>query len=380
MEFLNLKPQAFGLDISDNSLKIAKLKKKGGFLSLASFGEFPIKPGIIEAGEIKNEDALVSVIKESLAKVKGEKLRTKYAVVSLPEEEAFMRVIQMPNMAEEELKSAVQFEAENHIPLPISEVYLDFQVVQPLQNHLDHLDVLIAALPRKIVDPYVSCLKKAGLIPLALEIESQAIARATIKNEVSPVPVLLADLGATSTRLGIYSGYALRLAFSIPVSSRKFTEALVSNLKITFDEAEKIKIKYGLEKPKKTKLEEKTGDNEFEKTIIMDEKNFEALVPVLTDLVEQIKKYIDFYQTHTSHEHLAPGTKGVEKVLLCGGGANLKGLVDFLSLQLKIPVELANPWVNILPKPLKEVPELSFEKSLAYTTALGLALRGVENT
>ena len=99
------------------------------------------------------------------------------------------------------------------------------------------------------------------------------------------------------------------------------------------------------------------------------------MIPALTDLIEQIKRYLSYYQTHASHEHLPPNGKGVSKIFLCGGGANLKRLTDFLSTELKIPVELGNPWINILPEPLKEVPELPFEKSLSYTTALGLALR-----
>lgn len=359
MNFLTLKPESFGLDISDLSLKIIKLEKKRKSLSLASFNEAKIKPGIIEKGEIKNEDALAKIIREATSKAKGEKIKTKYVVVSLPEEKAFLQVIQMPLMKEEELKKAIYFEAENYIPLPIEEVYLDFQIVKPIFNHLDHSDVLIAALPKKIIDPYVSCLKKAGLIPKILEIESQAIARALIKNGVIPFPLLLIDLGATRTSFIMFSGYSLRFTSSIPVSSQRFTEAISKDLKVDLIEAEKLKIKYGLERKK--------------------EKIFEAIAPLLKDLVEQIKTCLVYYHTHVHHEHLPLDGKEVEKIFLCGGGANLKGLTDFLSLELKIPVELGNPWVNILPEPLKEVPDLSYEKSLGYTTTLGLALRGIKS-
>lgn len=363
MEFLALKPGAFGLDISDLSLKIISLKKKRGFLALSSFYEQDIKPGIIREGEIRDEESLIKIIKEALPKVRGEKLKTKYVVASLPEEKSFLQVIQMPRIPEEDLKSAVIYEAENYIPLPIEEVYLDSQIVPPLANHLDHFDVLIAALSKKIVDPYLTCLKKAGMIPKVLEIESQAIARALVKKEVSPFPLLLMDLGATKTSFIIFSGYSLRFTGSIPVSSQKFTEAISKNLNIDLNEAEKLKIKYGIKK------EEKNGESK---------RIFEALVPALTDLVEQIKKYLSYYQTHTSHEHLPPNGKVVAKIFLSGGGANLKGLSDFFSSEFKTPVELSNPWINILPQPLKEVPELPYQESLRYTTALGLALRGMK--
>jgi len=393
LEFLTLKPESFGLDISDLSLKIIKLKKRRGFLTLSSFLETAIPPGIIQGGEIKDETSLSKIIKEACSKVKGEKLKTNYVIASLPEEKSFLQVIQMPKIPEHDLKSAVIYEAENYIPLAIEEVYLDSQIVKPLFNHLDHYDVLIAALPKKTVDPYLSCFKNAGLMPKTLEIESLAIARALIKNEIAPFPTLLIDIGATRTSFIIFSGYSLRFTCSIPVSSQKFNEAISKTLNIDLKGAEELKIKYGLEGSKKIILKERNGDSKFEKEIIEDKKIFEALVPALTDLTEQIKKYLNYYQTHTSHEHLsverseewrrtnvlrAADGKGVQKIFLSGGGTNLKGLVDFLSSEFKTPVEIGNPWINILPEPLKEVPQLSFEESLKYTTALGLAIRGIK--
>lgn len=374
MSFLTLKPEAFGLDISDLSLKIAQLiKRKGKFLTLASFGEAEIKPGIIKEGEIRDEKKLAEVIKEAIKKIKGEKLRTKYVVTSLPEEKAFLQVIQMPKMTEEDLKSAVIYEAENYIPLPIEEVYLDYQIVPPVYNHLDHLDLLIAALPKKTIDPYLFSLRLAGLCPLAFEIESQAISRALIKKETSTSPILLIDLGATRTSFIIFSGYSLRFTSSISVSSRNFTEIIAKNLGVNFSEAERLKIKYGLEE--KIKLE--IGDRKTEKKKERS-KIFEALIPALVDLVQQIKRHLDYYRTHASHEHLPPNGKGVSKILLCGGGANLKGLTEFLSLELKLPVELGNPWINILSEGEKINSKISFLESLKYTTAFGLALRGIK--
>jgi type IV pilus assembly protein PilM len=361
LEFLSLKQEAFGLDLSDLSLKILKLKKKGGIFSLASFGESPIPPGLIERGEIKDEKPLIKILKESIKKIKGEKLKTRYVVLSLPEEKTFLQVIQMPKMSEEELKKAVLYEAENYIPLPIKEVYFDSQIVPPVVDKLDHLDVLIAALPKKIAAPYISLMKKTGLIIKALEIESSAVSRALIKNGMSPVPVLLMDLGATRTSFIVFSGFALRFTTSLPISGQGFSQLIAKTLNLNLAKAEKLKIKYGLTKKGKE-----------------GKKVFEALIPVLTDLIEQIKKYLAFYQTHAKHEHLPPDGRGVQRILLCGGGANLKGLDQFLSLELKLPVELGNPWINILPAPLKEVPELPFEKSLGFSTALGLALRGIE--
>jgi len=244
-------------------------------------------------------------------------------------------------------------------------------------NHSKNIEILITALPKKTIDSYVACFKKAGLEIMALEVESLAIARALIKDGRSTSPILLIDLGATRTGLNIFSGHSLRLASSIPVSSHAFTEIISKGLGIDLSRAEGLKIKHGLEKKVRLKIKERLektseGTKTMEVFVL-----FEALIPVLTDLVQQIKKYLNYYRTHTSHEHLLTDGKEVEKILLCGGGANLKGLAEFLSLRLKLPVELGNPWINILPESQKEVPTLPFKKSLSYTTALGLALRGI---
>lgn len=360
-EFFKLKPEAFGFDISDLSLKIVNLKKRKDKFSLSCFGETLLKPGIINGGEIQDEKELSKIIKTAVTKVEGEKIKTKYVIASLPEEKAFLQVIQMPRLSEEDLKSAIIYEAENYIPLPIEKVYLDFQIVTPIQNHLNHTDVLIAALPKQTIDPYISCLKSAGLNPIAMEIESLSLARALIKNEVAASPYLLIDLGATRTSFIIFSGYCLRFTSSIPISSKGFTEAIAKKMKVDLEEAEDLKINYGLDSATKEGA-----------------KVFESVLPVLTELVEQIKKHLHYYSDHATHEHLLPGAKSVGKIFICGGGANLKNIAEFLSGQLDVFVELGNPWANVSFQNNKTI-KMPIEESLKFTTAIGLAVRGVSS-
>ena len=378
MQILNLHSEAFGIDISDLSLKIIKLKKKRQGFGLSCFGTTKIKPGIVEQGEIKDKQALISLLKQALSQVQGEKIKTKYVVCSLPEEKAFSEIIQLPKMNSEEAKKAAFFKAENYIPLSIEKVYLDSQVIHPLVNSLDHLDVLITAFPKNIINDYVFVLKKANLIPKVLEIECSAIARATIKDNVSPKPLLLIDFGAVKTRFIIFSGTVTRFTSATAISSELFTKSIAKNLNIKLEEAEKLKRRYGLSAFEKIKLfAKKENSIKFQREISSEKKIFDALIPPFIDLTEQIQAYLDYYITHISHEHLPAQPKGIKEILISGGGANLKGLVEFLREKLNISVKLANPWINILPPPLKGLPELPFKESLKYTTALGLALRGV---
>ena len=342
------------------SLRIAKLRNKRGGSVLVSYNEVGIKPDIIKEGLIQNEKALIDIIKLAYSTVKGEKLSTKYAAISLPEEKSFSRVIQVPKMTEEELKLAVPLEAENHIPLTIDKVYLDFQTINSHKNNSSHLDLLINAIPKGIVDSYVSCFKGAGLIPCILEVEPQSIVRALVKSGEDILSTIFIDFGRTKTSFIIFSGDSIRFTSSISVSSEQLTAAISDKLGIGFEDAEELKIKYGLTKNK----------DEGYRDII------KIMSPILNDLVDQIKKYIDFYYGHISHDYFSSDNK-IEKIVLCGGGVNLKKLPDFISEKLRIPVEIGNPFTNIIMQESKNTPVISWEKTLSFTTAFGLALRGV---
>ena len=357
-DFLTLRLQPFGLDISDLSLKVVKLEKRGRAFRLAAVGAAPINPGIISAGEIKDVDALAALIGTLISRTSG--IDSKYVICSLPEEKGFLQVIQMPKLDSRELERAVYFEAENYIPLPMEEIYLGYELIKPAKGQINHDDILIVAFPRKVVDSYVICLKKAGLKPMVFEPASLAIGRALVKN-VKSSPLAILDIGETRTSFMVFSNFSVRFTASIPIASQNFSSAIARAKNIDVNDAESFKVKYGL-----------LGRRSREGREI-----FDALVPPLTDFAEQVKKYLDYYKTHTLHEHSKAGAKNTVKIYLCGGGAALKGLPFFLTAELKTPAELGNPWVNILKQPLKEVPELSYQPSLSYATALGLALRGV---
>lgn len=141
-------------------------------------------------------------------------------------------------------------------------------------------------------------------------------------------------------------------------------EDIAQKLNIDFKKAQSLKFKIGLDK-----------ENE-------DKDIFNTLLPSLTKLLEKIKECISFHQEYGEKER---GCSGIDEIILCGGGANLKGLAEYLSARVKIPVSLGNPWVNILPGKkgkidLKKIPIIPYEESLAYATVLGLALRGANSS
>ena len=227
MSFLSLKKETFAIDISDSSIKIAKLGKKGKFFDLVSWNNVPIPKGLVVEGRITKEEELASRIKEAVFSAKGKKIKKQSAVVSLPERESFIQPLKMPKLSDEEMKTAVFFEAENYIPFSLDEVYIDFQKLLSAEGYLKNQErVLVAASPKKIVDSYISVFKKAGLTVSAMEPESLAICRALVWQEAAPYPVLIIDIEEDRSVFLIFSGHSLCFSNSIPVSGRSFTEAV----------------------------------------------------------------------------------------------------------------------------------------------------------
>jgi len=157
------------------------------------------------------------------------------------------------------------------------------------------------------------------------------------------------------------------------------TKAIASELKINFEEAKKMQRDYGIEAKPIIQLQERTGDDKLEREIFNDYGILQILTPFLSQLVLEIRNFIEFYQSHTTHEHLPLSGQEIKRILLSGGGANLKGLDRYLAKELDVSVAFGNPWTNILSDPEARVPEEYLRKSLSYANTLGLALRGIIN-
>lgn len=365
--FYKPKP-SFGLDISDISLKLFQFGRVGERRVVSAYSDVSIPAGTVTSDRILDGKALTAVIRESLRSPKFGKIISPHVVASIPETKCFVRVIHMPQMSEAEAREAVLWEAEAYIPMPVGQVYLDFQILgtsPAAKGGEAKMKVLITAAPKDYIDAYVAVLKTAGLVPVALEAESQATARSLVAN--SDEAVLIADVDTVRTSLIIYNKGVLEFTSSVPIAGNSFTEAISKALTVEFDEAEKRKRLYGL-------------DITAEKGKIV-----KALLPQLAHLAAEIRNTIRFHEEHS------PDDAQISRILLAGGSAKLRFLSTFLKEQLLqnpdgqehplrslpgIKVDLGNPWGRVLKK--REVPPISPEDSLSFATAIGLALREEE--
>lgn len=342
-----------GMDISDETIKFLKFGTRGE-LTLDFFAEEILPKGLIESGEIKKEEELAREIVE-WRKTLGRGLRTSFVAVSLPEEKSFLRMIQLPKVKLEDLGRAIQWEIEANIPLSSEELVYDYELVEPPEARRDHFDVIITAFPRLVVEAYVRVLKLAGFTPAALELESQAIVRAIIKDPRARGAKIIVDLGRTRTSLILFAGNAIIYTKTIAIGGKIMEENIAKTLGVQLIEAEKIKKTAGLNKKDR------------------DGAVFNALRGAVSALAEELQRTISYFESHAIH---GDGTSGnVEEILLVGGEAHLLGLPTYLSARTKIPVRLGDPLEVLRERLALPVLPIPHKDLLPFTTAVGLALR-----
>ncbi|MCX6765496.1 MAG: type IV pilus assembly protein PilM [Candidatus Moranbacteria bacterium] len=349
---LNFTHSPFGLDLSDLSVKVVQLEREGKKDKIVSFGTSAIPIGSIVDGEIMKKENVISAIKEAVKKAGPKKIRTKKVICSLPETKAFLRIISIPKMEQEEIKEAIKWEMEANIPLPIDQVYYDWQMLEKkLSKEANKIDILVVAVAKKVVDQFVEVLELSGLAVEGLEIESIAQTRSFLDERDDKKTTLIIDLGDRRTSFSISTGTIPCFTCSIPLSAQSMTDAISKGLSISFEEAEKTKLTYGIG------------------SAVKSDPIFQAVKPVLENLVSELEKSIDFYLTGLQY------SASIDQIIICGGGANAKGIIPYLSQRMSKTIELGNPWVSVHIG--SKLPLIDRNKSVQYSTAIGLALKGI---
>jgi type IV pilus assembly protein PilM len=356
MSFLNKKifndaNNVFGLDLSDLSVKVVKLDQ-GDFDNIASYASVVLPTGCVSDGEIQKKDQVVAAIKKVMLMAGPKKIKTRKVICSLPETKAFLRIVSVPQMEESEMAEAVKWEMEANIPLPLEQVYYDWQVIpSSLLSEKGKVNLLVVAIAKSTVDQVIDVLESAGLDPVGLEIESIAQARSLLEESDEQITILIIDIGDRRTSFTVTKGGLPCFTSSIPLCGQALTEVISKGMGVSFDEAEKIKVEYGI-------------GSDFKNDSI-----FKLEQPVLENLAQEIERSIDFYLTGLKY------SKSIDKIILCGGGANTKGILPYLSKKLGREIEMGNPWTNM--KLGKKLPTIDRSRSVQYSTAIGLALKGI---
>ncbi len=347
MFLLNANEDSFGLDISNGSLRLAQMQKKGKKIFLRAYNEIKLPKNCIVDGQIEDQKSFLLNFNKLIKTRMGHTRLSKQVVCSLPEAKTFLKHVTIEAYEDCEIEEKIKEAIAQHLPLGIEEIYYDSQIVKINENKLD---VLIGASPKKIVDSYMTVLEDSGFIPIILEVEAASISRIVIELNGDVQPHIVIDIGATWTGLFLYDENTIKFTISLPISGDEITSDIGKTIDLNTEQAEKAKIVCGLDRSK------------------CDGAIFEIYNDKINELCERIKKAIDFYNSSFNN------AKKIQKITLCGGGANFLNISETLKSQLDIEVAISNPFAKILnPNPKY----FTRQVSQSYLVALGLGLRGV---
>lgn len=365
-----------GIDFSDFNIKFAQLYKKGDKIGVQALGKIDLPKTVFDNGEIKDMNTATEAVKKMLEKPKYGFLIGHDVVASLPEIKAFVKLVYI-DKGPNKLDAIIENEIEKYIPIAVKDMIFDWQIIS---ETAEKYSVLIGAAPKTIVNQYIQLLHNAGLAVSGLEIESIPISRCLLVEE-SPKfnnkfsnNYGIIDIGAKRTNMTIYSVNTVCLSISMPISGDEITEKIAETLEISKEQAEKAKIICGLDK--------KVADGVVSS----------ILEGMVNDLLDRINEFIEFYRAHY------PDYGNLNKILLCGGGANIKDLTSIIKNGTGIETEAGDPFKNItiIPDKLLQIFEEKHDISLrlaknaethnssikqsaalTYTSAIGLALRNI---
>ncbi|MBI2097581.1 MAG: type IV pilus assembly protein PilM [Candidatus Vogelbacteria bacterium] len=343
-----------GLDLGHSSVKAVQLRRDKGRAILETYGEMAVGPyGHLAVGQVSNLSG------DQMAELLGDLFReaniTARAVsVAIPLRSSLLLIIELPPLSPSQLGKVIPIEARKYIPVPISEVELDWWVIPqpaagaPAAGEPKKVEVLLAAIHKEVINQDTAHLKRLELTPAFFEIETFSAIRSIFSGERGATVIL--DLGAGTTKLAIVDYGIVRISHTISKGAQDITLAISRSLGLEFAKAEEIKRSVGL-------LERYEG------------QNISGLASTIVEYIfAEAHKVLTIYETRQR--------RSIEKVILIGSGALLRGLVELAQQSFEVPVMLGQPFAKVeYPAFLEGV--LS-KTGPGFAVAVGLALRHLE--
>lgn len=338
---------AVGIDIGASSLKMVQLRKEKEKAILETYGELSLSQlgGMAHGQAVRLPDEKIIQAILNLAKEAGIKARR--ANISIPLKYSFLTTISLPKMSPAELEKAIPYEIKRYIPVPVSEVIFDWQILPSFSERADlnnKADILLVAIYKDIVEKYQNIAKQAGFDKIGFEIEVFSAMRSMLYKEQKPVLVI--DFGALKTKMAIVENGLFKGAYDFEKGSQDLTMSISRSLNVDFARAELMKKDIGLsERPEHKDI-------------------FTLFDPVLSFIFFEANRLITEYRRKEG--------VSINKAYLIGGGALLKGLDDYAINKLGIEVTNGNSFMKVeypafLESVLKEIGPI-------FANSAGLAL------
>jgi type IV pilus assembly protein PilM len=348
--FFHDKP-LFGLDIGPSSLKVMQVDQplaktatgKTKLPQVIGYGYTPFDRSAIVDGVIVQPELIAQAALDLFEHHLIGDITTRHAAVAIPAYRTFTRSLQLPKLKANELAEAVQLEAEQYISTPLTDLYLDYEVIK---EDAEHTELFVVAVPKTIVDSYLDFAHILGLRAILIEPTLNSSGRLFSLDGQSDVATAIIDLGSRSADISIYDHHIL-VTGTVPAGGDIFTNAIKTKLNVTTAEAQLIKTKYGLSVSKRQ------------------HEIIQAVEPILSQLVKEIRRMIRYYEERYGAD------RPIKQIITLGGGANMPGLSDYLTDALRLAVRHTDPWQYFNYKGLQ--PPSPADKPM-YATVAGLSL------
>lgn len=337
----------FGLDVGSSSLKLVEVKDEhshGKTLQIFASGALP-HPFNLATDPEEDLRELSSTIKDF---VDSHPLSSNKVVVALPESQIFTRVVSLPKMPEKDLSQAMRYETQQYIPVPLTDVTLDYQVIEGRGPVEGQMEILVIAAPKTLVARFLKILKDATLDVIGLETETIAVSRSLIADAKTPATMLV-NIGALTTDLSVVSAGAVRFTRSIATGGTALARAISQALGFDLNQAEEYKRTYGFDA---TQLEGKI---------------MQAIKPIFDVVIDEVKRSAAFYNTHHKEDM-------VKRTVVCGGTASLPGIIVYMASSLDLEVVLGNPWQRLYIPPKFSKKDME-DSGPSFSVAVGLSLK-----
>ncbi len=346
--------ESVGIDIGFHSIKLVHLKKIHDGYKLLNYEIMPtVTPGQDYTPSDLSNNRYAPVLAEMLSTLKLKPKKIKHLVSSVGGDHLSIKQIKTIFLPDEELESALFFEAKKHLPISGSDMVLDFQVLD-VEERTNNMNIILVATTKEQLNSHTEILESTGLSPGLIDAEPLALANSLLFNAMVEEGVyIVLNIGAHKTNMIIYGPKAKFFSRDLAWGGYFFTKDIMTRKKMSFEDAEKYKFEYGITEARKKKAEKSGGGLALE---ISDK-------PTQEQIALEVKRSLRYYVKEA-------GNSDFRKVLLMGGSAKLKGLDEYLSEQLNIPTEVFNPFVSLeLPEKLKD------KRDPQLAMAIGLAMR-----
>ena len=361
-----------GLDIGTDHVRAAQVKPTGSGFSLTAYGRVNMPLGAVVEGEIVDTDAVAAAIRE-LWKRSG--IKGREVAIGVSNQKVVVRLIDLPFMERAELEGAIQYQAQDYIPIPVEEAILDFHILGDYMTSADEhmMEVILVAAQRDMIDAAVAAVESAGLKLMQIDVTAFALARGLFGPVAQVLPDDVADAGEAVGVVHISSGLTNiavierdvpRFTRVSSLAGNQFTQAIANVLNITFDEAEELKIRVGL--PSFDAVPTTIAAGVDPQTV---QAAQEALEREVNKFIAEVRRSLDYYLTQATQ------VRTIKRIYMTGGGAQLTNLVGYLERGLQAQVLLADPLSRVQAASAAVEQAVTADR-LGCTAAIGLAMGG----